>query len=257
MTPEPLDLALRAWAIPDTKRQTAPPGRRHRPSSIVVFDCETELYGAQRLLVACYRYVRVTWHEREPTFTTAEEGLVVPDDFAESDPDAMALIHGYAGRERASVDDSQRDANLKLLVLTRSEFCERMLWGACWRGRATLVAFNLGFDISRLRLSWHAGRGRHRGAFVLRLWEYQGGDHRYRPNVVARRLDNRRSLFAWTGVKDPPDDGAKHSSRDNHFLDLRTLSFALTGASHSLESACRAFGVPYRKRKVKLGTITH
>jgi hypothetical protein len=91
---------------------------------------------------------------------------------------------------------------------------------------------------------------------VLRLWEFGGGDHRYRPNVIARRLDNRRSLFSWTGVKDPPDDGARHRSRDNHFLNLRTLSFALTGASHSLESACRAFGVGYQKRHVVLGKVS-
>ena len=131
-----------------------------------------------------------------------------------------------------------------------------MLWKACWRNRATLVAFNLGFDVSRLRLSWHAGRDRHRGAFVLRLWEWGGGDDRYRPNVIARRLDNRRSLFSWTGVLSAPKGEPKHRAEDNHFLDLRTLSFALTNASHSLESACQAFGVPYHKRKVKLGTIS-
>jgi hypothetical protein len=223
---------------------------------LVVFDCETELHGAQRLLVACYRYVRVSWDKNVPALTTVEEAFVVPDDLADRDPDALALIRDYARSEHPSVDASQRDANAKLLVLTRREFCDRMLWGACWRNRATLVAFNLGFDISRLRLSWHAGRGRHKGAFVLRLWEYHGGDHRYRPNVIARRLDNRRSLFSWTGVKDPPNDGTPHRSRDNHFLDLRTLSFALTGASHSLESACEAFGVGYRKRRVVLGTVS-
>lgn len=95
-------------------------------------------------------------------------------------------------------------------MLTRSEFCDGMLWKACWRNRATLVAFNLGFDISRLRLSWHAGRGRHKGAIVLRLWDWEGSDNRFRPNVIARRLDNRRSLFSWTGVKGAPKDEPKH-----------------------------------------------
>jgi hypothetical protein len=220
-----------------------------------VLDCETELHGAQRLLVACYRYVRVTWHRQVPTLTTIQEGLIVPDELGARDPDALALVHDYARRHDPSVDLSHRDATRSLLVLTRAEFCERMLWGACWRNRATLVGFNLGFDISRLRLSWHEGRGRHKGAFVLRLWEYQGGDNRFRPNVVARRLDNRRSLFSWTGVLDPPDDGAPHRSTDDHFLDLRTLSFALTNASHSLESACAAFHVDYRKRPATLGAI--
>ncbi|MGO9964840.1 MAG: hypothetical protein ACLPUG_15625, partial [Acidimicrobiales bacterium] len=254
--PEPMDVALRAWAVPDRTRNGTAQRRRDRPSVLVVLDCETELHGAQHLLVACYRYVRVSWDKNVPTLTTAQEGLVVPDDLAERDPDAFALVHSYASGARASVEVPDHDPRASLVVLTRNEFCERILWKACWRNRATLVAFNLGFDISRLRLSWHAGRGRHRGAFVLRLWEWEGRDDRYRPNVIARRLDNRRCLFSWTGVLSPPKGDPKHRAEDNHFLDLRTLSFALTNASHSLESACYAFGVPYSKRKVKLGTVS-
>jgi hypothetical protein len=42
-----------------------------------------------------------------------------------------------------------------------------------------------------------------------------------------------------------------------HFLDLRTLAFALTDRGHSLESACKAFGVEHGKMKVKRhGKIT-
>ena len=254
--PEPMDIALRAWAVPDRTRDNAPPLRRHRPSALVVLDCETEFAGAQHLLVACYRYVRVSWHGQVPTLATVEEGLVVPDDLADRDPDGFGLVHDYARRSDPSVDLAQHGATGRLLVLTRADFCERMLWEACWRGRATLVAFNLGFDLSRLRLSWHEGRGRHKGAFVLRLWEWEGADHRYRPNVVARRLDSRRTLFAWTGVLDPPKDGTVNRALDDHFLDLRTLSFALTNASHTLESACQAFGVDYEKRPVRLGVLS-
>src|SRR5207245_2827712 len=38
-----------------------------------------------------------------------------------------------------------------------------------------------------------------------------------------------------------------------HFLDLRTLAFALTDQAHSLESACQAFGVEHGKT----GTSEH
>ena len=70
--PEPMDIAVRAWAIPDRTREgDARRRRRHRPSVFVVLDCETELHGAQSLLVACYRYVRVTWNKNVPTLTTA------------------------------------------------------------------------------------------------------------------------------------------------------------------------------------------
>ena len=225
--PEAMDIALRAWAVPEKRRKTGSgKKRRHRPKAFVVFDTETELGGSQDLIVGAYRYVRVEWKGSRPTLRCAEEGLFHPDDLFARDPAQLEKIRAYAARARADVDLSQRDANRSLQVLTRHEFCERMLWGACWRNRATLVGFNLGFDISRLRLSWHEGRGLYNGAFVLRLWEWEGKDHRYRPNVIARRLDNKRTLLAWSGVRDAPDDGDEHTSSDDHFLDLRTLLFA-------------------------------
>jgi hypothetical protein len=255
--PEAMDIALRAWAVPE-KRRKAGSGkkRRHRPKALVVFDTETELGGSQDLIVGAYRYVRVEWQGSRPTLRCAEEGLFHPDDLFAHDPDQLAAIRDYASRATADVDRSQRDANRTLQVLTRHEFCERMLWGACWRNRATLVGFNLGFDISRLRLSWHEGRGLYNGAFVLRLWEWEQKDHRYRPNVIARRLDNKRTLLAWSGVRDAPDDGDEHTSGDDHFLDLRTLLFALTNQAHSLEFGSAVFGLGYRKREVSLGVLS-
>ena len=254
--PEAMDIALRAWAVPEKRRKTGSgKKRRHRPKAFVVFDTETELGGSQDLIVGAYRYVRVEWKGSRPTLRCAEEGLFHPDDLFARDPAQLEKIRDYAARARADVDLSQRDANRSLQVLTRHEFCERMLWGACWRNRATLVGFNLGFDISRLRLSWHEGRGLYNGAFVLRLWEWEGKDHRYRPNVIARRLDNKRTLLAWSGVRDAPDDGDEHTSSDDHFLDLRTLLFALTNQAHSLESGSAVFGLDYKKRDVALGVL--
>ena len=255
--PEPTDIALRAWAVPEKRRKTGDGKmRRHRPKALVVFDTETELGGAQDLIVGAYRYVRVEWKGSRPTLRCAEEGLFHPDDLFVRDPQQLATIRDYATRAVATVDRDQRDANRTLQVLTRHEFCERMLWGACWRNRATLVGFNLGFDISRLRLSWHEGRGLYNGAFVLRLWEWEGKDHRYRPNVIARRLDNKRTLLAWSGVRDAPDDGDEHTSSDDHFLDMRTLLFALTNKAHSLESGNAVFGLGYEKRDVTLGAVS-
>jgi hypothetical protein len=60
--PEPLDIALRAWALPDKRRKLgSDKRRRHRPKALAVFDTETELPGAQKLIVGSYRYVRVEW----------------------------------------------------------------------------------------------------------------------------------------------------------------------------------------------------
>src|ERR1035438_75796 len=68
-------------------------------------------------------------------YNSAEEGLFHPDDLFVRDPEQLATIRDYAARAVANVDRSQRDANRTLQVLSRHEFCERMLWGACWRNR--------------------------------------------------------------------------------------------------------------------------
>lgn len=249
--PETLSLALRAWTGSDRVKIGRAP-RRHRPEYLVVLDTETDLSLRQRLLVGCYRYVRVAWRGPVPTFTVAEEGLVHPD----GNEDARRFLLGYAAGHPSAVDPSVTDGSPNLVVLSRAEFCERMIWQACWRNRATLVGFNLPFDISRIALSHHEGHAKGPGPFVFRLWEHEGSDHRYRPNVLAQRLDNRRTMLHFGGVLDPPEDSDDHRETDDHFLDCRTLAFAHTNASHSLESACAAFGVPYTKRAVTLGALS-
>ena len=97
--PEPMDVALRAWAIPEKRRKTGSgKKRRHRPEALVVFDTETELGGSQDLIVGAYRYVRVEWKGSRPTLRCAEEGLFHPDDLTERDPEQLSTIRDYAAR---------------------------------------------------------------------------------------------------------------------------------------------------------------
>jgi hypothetical protein len=252
-----LDTATRSWAPePAAKRKAR---RRLRPAYLVVLDTETTLDLRQGLLVGAYRYVRVTWDDpRHPVLSTAEEGLILPDD---ADEDVWRLARRYASEHPAGVDPMAENASTVLALRTRADFCEHVLWEACWQNRAWLVGFNLAFDLSRLALSWTEGRGKgarraNRGAVVLRLWEHEGADNRFRPNVYVGHLQGRRHTFAWGGVEDPPRDAGKHTHADDHFLDLATLAFALTNRRYSLEGTCGSFGVPYAKRPVRLGTLT-
>lgn len=69
------------------------------------------------------------------------------------------------------------------------------------------------------------------------------------PRVAINSLDSKRALIGFV----PPNDG---SWFPGEFLDLRTLSFAHTDESHSLASACAAFGVKHGKlRAERYGTI--
>lgn len=73
-----------------------------------------------------------------------------------------------------------------------------------------------------------------------------------------KSLDSKRSFIGFTKpapvdredqIPEDSDDGApdaRYTFR-GHFLDLKTLAFGLTNESHSLASACKAFGVEHAK----------
>ena len=105
------------------------------------------------------------------------------------------------------------------------------------------------------------------------MWSYLGesGEDRaneYRPRVGIKHIDSKRALKGFTARNDPdktdlipegspdgkPEKGYKFRG---HFLDLRTLAFALTDRGYSLETACEAFGVEHGKQHVaRHGAVT-
>jgi hypothetical protein len=93
-------------------------------------------------------------------------------------------------------------------------------------------------------------------ASVVERCELRGGrcesSRPNHPRLLIRAIDPRRSLFA-SGSKTDPDK--PQLSGQHRFVDLRTLVFALTDRSHSLESACTAFGDPFEKDDVEYGVI--
>ena len=82
--------------------------------------------------------------------------------------------------------------------------------------------------------------------------------------MAIKSIDSKRSLKGFRSPNLRPDaddgrgdgEGRREWRFTGHFLGLRTLVFALTDRSHSLESASRAFDVPYVKREVEHGQIT-
>jgi hypothetical protein len=125
-------------------------------------------------------------------------------------------------------------------------------YGYSHRSRCYLVAFNLGFELGRLASYWAPARGYYRGGWSLGLhgtFDETGHwrDTRFRPRVLMKAIDPRRTLFGW-GKLAPGDNDEKGPA--GRFIDLRTLSFALTDKSHTLESACTGFGAPYEKVEV-------
>lgn len=245
---DPLQVALRAYAVRRAANEEprAAPRRgalwRHEPQRTLVLDTETTTDPSQRLNFGVWRYY-VDRPDGLPGRICVEEGIFYADDLPERDPEGLVVLDAFVDAHQADVAPGR---NRDLRLLSRSEFAEQVLWRHAYKHRATIVGFNLPFDLSRLAIAAAPGRSRFAGGNSLRLF----GRERYRPRIAYKAIDSKRTLMGFTRF-----DGGDEKFH-GHFLDLRTLAFALTDRSHSLESACDSFEVPYTKRPVVHGTIS-
>ncbi len=251
--PETTALPVAVRVYPDRMHHThskkAPPPR---PDAMLVIDTETTTDSTQSLTFGSYRYL-VEGH-------CLEEGLFHAADIPES---AIRILADYASTHRA---DTTGEGRSELLLFTLQKFLERF-YIAAYKGRCLVVGFNLPFDLSRIASDFTTARGRFTGGFSFGLWTYRGTDghqkrHQYRPRIGIKLIDSKRALKGFTARNEPDasdlipegsetgDPETGHIFR-GHFLDLRTVAFALTDRGYTLESACNEFGVEHGKQHAK------
>ena len=256
-----LPIAVRAY--PQHQKKERPARKRSqnnwiRPDAMLVVDTETKTDATQAVKFGSYRLVL--------SGNCLEEGLFYPPDISEEE---KQILNNYVSSRAAQ---TSREGRPDLLLLTLREFLEKFYW-AVYKGRCLLVGFNLPFDISRMAFEATAARGRFAGGFSLGLWTYTDKDgketpNRFRPRIGIKHIDSKRALKGFTSRNKPdltdlipegsetgtPEEGYKFRG---HFLDLRTLAFALTDRGHTLESACQESGVEHGKIAAKIhGQIT-
>jgi hypothetical protein len=229
----------------ERSRKPPPP----RPNAMFIFDTETRVDAAQRLTFGSYRFI--------VSGDCLEEGLFYGGDLPSSD---RSVLDNYVRTHLADTVDGVTP----LRLLTRSEFVDR-LFIAAYKGRCLLIAFNFPFDISRVVYDFTDARERFAGGFSLGPWSYidksgrEQPDH-YRPRIGIKHIDSKRALKAFTGRREPDKtdeipEGSRSGKRKKgyvfhgHFLDLRTLAFALTDKGYTLEAACEDFGVEHGKQQ--------
>jgi hypothetical protein len=248
--PDVLAIALRVFAercvtgdelIDDLPRRTRRVLQRRLPHRVLVFDTETTTDETQRLIFGSWRYF-VDRRDHAPGHVCVEEGIVYADDLPERDPETYARLVAYVRTQNANVTDGFPN---RIRFLSRSEFVEQILFQYGYRQRALIVGFNLPFDLTRLAIDVGDARGRFAGGLSLRLFELE----RYRPRIVYKTIDSRRHLIGFT-----KPDGDDERFR-GHFLDLRTLCFALSDRAGSLERCSDQFGAAYTKRAVAHGHV--
>jgi hypothetical protein len=249
-TPQPdsesLPIAVRVYpAHAHAEKPARAQKQWKRPKAMLIFDTETRVDASQRLTFGSYRFI--------VDGVCLEEALFYGDDLPGGD---LKVLQNYIKMHQAEA------INKQLRILTRREFVDK-LYRAAYKGRCLLVAFNLPFDISRVAYDFTTARGRFAGGFALELWSYidERGRERvnpHRPRIAIKHIDSKRALKGFTARKSPdqadliPEDSENGQPQEGyrfrgHFLDLRTLAFALTDRGYSLESACEEFGVEHPK----------
>lgn len=227
MTPiDHLMIAVRAYvplAEPEPPRKSRPmPG----PSEwVLIIDTETTTDPSQRLRFGSFQLRKSGALEKSGLFYDAK---------ALSKRDQQILV-SYA-----------RANGLELMPV--ADFVEDVFFKLGYDLRATIVGFNLPFDLSRLAIKHSSARRRPmRGGFSFRLSE-----NRWRPRVQVKHLSRRASLIRFTA---PPQQrtprGMRKRSRApvrrGFFVDVKTIGAALTSRSDSLGSLAEFLKVPSRK----------
>src|SRR5712692_5534675 len=254
--PASLPIAVRVYPTqPDLEKTTRSNKKWKRPEAMLVFDTETRIDATQRLTFGSYRFI--------VDGVCLEEAIFYGDDLPKED---LEILENYVKTHEADA------INKKLRLLTRRKFVDK-LFRAAYKGRCLLVAFNWPFDAARVAYDCTTARGRFAGGFALELWSYIDKNGRqtvnpHRPRIAIKQIDSKRALKGFTARKSPDDVDLIPEDSENgkpqkgyifrgHFLDLRTLAFALTDRGYSLESACEAFGVEHGKQHVaRHGAVT-
>jgi hypothetical protein len=230
--PDLLPIAVRAFAPPpgkptDEKVARKPRGGLASPSEwTLVFDTETTVDAAQRLRIGTYQF---------------RKG---------NELDEAGLFYDPAAVQEAELEALKRlMSDSKMKLLTQSEFVDQVLYDRAYDLRASIVGFNLPFDISRLAIRHGSARGKAmRGGFTFKL-----SRHWWRPAIQVRHLNARASLMQFTHPpkrRDPRGQRKRRippHQRRGSFIDLKTIGAALLSRSFNLASLADFLKTPTRK----------
>jgi hypothetical protein len=226
-----LPIAVRAFAPPPQKPSDEPARKRSSkpapPSKwTLVFDTETTADAAQRLRIGAYQF---------------REG---------DDLDEAGLFYDPAALNVAELDMFKRFASGNGMKLrTVSEFVDEVLYDRAYDLRASIIGFNVPFDISRLAIRHGSARGKAmRGGFTFKL-----SSKWWRPAIQVRHLNARASLMQFTHPpkrRDPRGHRKRKIApreRRGSLTDLKTIAAALFSRSFSLASLADFLKTPTRK----------
>jgi len=231
-----LPIAVRAYVSKVDQKPQSPikkTSNRKRPVPsewVLVFDTETSTNAAQKLRFGTYQ-VRKSSDLLETGIFYDSETLNKAE---------QATLSEYAAKHQ-------------LTMMTAQEFIEDTFYRVGYKYRASIVGFNLPFDISRLAIDHAPARGtRHnkimRGGFTFKLSE-----NHWQPRVQIKHVSSRDAFIQFAATREQRTSrgnrkkGNYQSVRRGFFIDTKTLAAALTSQSHSLASLAQALEIEAQK----------
>lgn len=233
---EPRSIYLRAYVPPPQAAASSRRGQPRRPSDwVLVFDTETWPDAAQNLRIGTYQ-LRKAGRLRD-------RGIFY-------DPDQVST------EELAALQREAPRHSCRLITVT--EFREAIFFNAAYEADATIVGFNLPFDISRLAIDYDSARSVRRkdgsidrsmaGGFTFCL-----SKNTRRPNVRIKHLSRRMAFIGFAQRWEKPlfadgDGDVETGKRPGFFLDLKTLASALTAKSFTLDTLAGFLGAGEKEK---------
>jgi len=224
-----LEAHIRAFVPPPKPRKLS---RKRRQNSnnqsdwALVYDTESTTDAAQSLRFGVYQvYNGQQLHEQgifyDPdTLSASEQSLL----------QAYAAKHGFKLR-------------------TKAEFVDEIFYGTAYDLRATIVGFNLPFDLARCAVRHGPARGKTmRGGFTLQLSE-----DGYKPRVQLKHISARNALIQFTKPRRRLDtrrmrkQGMDIPPRRGAFIDVKTIAAAHFSRSFTLGELAEFSGIRHRK----------
>jgi len=229
-----MNIALRCY-IDNTLKPQTNVVTPYNKNLVLVFDTETTIDKYQNLNFGSF-------------------GVWENDEFVEF---VLFYDDNLDNKHVETLSDYANKKHMKLI--TKTKFLD-VFADYVYKRRAVCIGFNLPFDISRIASTYGVSRngksGKNNDGFSFKLF-----DNIYQPRITIKHIDSKRSLINFStpyfkNFKNFKKAKNSHSYRGT-FVDVKTLVFALTNESHSLESACELFKVEHKKlRTEEHGKVT-
>ena len=129
----------------------------------------------------------------------------------------------------------------KIKLMARNNFVSTLVDWIYYR-RSICSGFNIPYDLTRICVDFSTSKRDHDG-FSIRL-----SNDRFMPRLFIKSLSSRRAFINFI-VPYFRNRRKKHNYL-GRFCDLRTLSFAASSKSLSLEKACELFDTKHKKSKI-------